>query len=68
MFAAGEHFRLAPEPQRSYADARKWYEMAANAGDRRSMDLLGWLYRTGHGVAQSDATARLWYARAYEEG
>ena len=68
MFAAGEHFRLAPEPLRSYTDARKWYEMAANAGDRRSMALLGWLYRTANGVEQNDAKARHWYARAYDEG
>ena len=47
-----------------YAEAAKWYRVAAERGDPASQDGLALLYRDGQGVAQDYAEALKWLRRA----
>lgn len=47
-----------------YAEAARWYRLAAEAGSRRAQVNLGHLYETGRGVAQDPQAALDWYRRA----
>ena len=51
-----------------YAQARQWYQKAAEAGDPLGMNNLGVLYEQGRGVARDYAQARQWYQKAAEAG
>jgi TPR repeat protein/energy-coupling factor transporter ATP-binding protein EcfA2 len=44
------------------------FKVGADHGDTTSMGGLGWIYRTGFGVAQDYAKAREWYERAANNG
>jgi len=68
LYAAGEHFRTAGGSPRAMEEARKWYEIAAAAGDPRAMAMLGWQHRTGNGAPQDLAAARYWYSHAVARG
>jgi hypothetical protein len=56
------------EAQQDYAEARRWYEKAAAAGETAAMTNLGLLYNAGHGVPQDYAAARSWYEKAAATG
>src|ERR1700728_3907230 len=43
------------EAQQDYAEARRWYEKAAAAGETQAMMQLGFLYGNGNGVPQDYA-------------
>jgi uncharacterized protein len=49
---------------RDYAEARRWYEKAANLGEDRAMNRLGLLYHYGRGVPRSYSEARYWYEKS----
>lgn len=51
-----------------YAEARKSYQKAADAGNLTAMANLAWLYANGLGVAQDYAEARKWYQEAADAG
>jgi TPR repeat protein len=51
-----------------YAQARKWYEKAADAGEPHGMLYLGVLYEKGQGVAADPVEARRWYEKALAAG
>jgi TPR repeat protein len=51
------------------AQAAKWYRKAAEAGNRRSMQILGTLYERGlGGLPKDDVQAVSWYRKAAEAG
>lgn len=52
----------------SYAEAAKWYELAAKQGDVKSQFALARLYYEGQGVPQDKAEAFRWYREAAEQG
>jgi TPR repeat protein len=56
------------EAQEDYAEARRWYEKAAAAGEAQGMINLGSLYEAGNGVPQDYAAARRWYEKAAATG
>jgi TPR repeat protein len=56
------------EAQQDYAEARRWYEKAAAAGNAAAMTNLGWLYDNGQGVPQDYVAARHWYEKAAAAG
>ncbi|MBV8549910.1 MAG: toll/interleukin-1 receptor domain-containing protein [Acidobacteriaceae bacterium] len=66
--ARGDLYRLGQDVPQDYAEARKWYESAAAAGNAQAMNNLGWLYQKGHGVKQDYAQARRWYEEAVAGG
>ena len=67
-------FRLASSyyfgkgvPQ-DYAEALRWYKMAADQGEPDAEDGLGYMYFAGRGSKQDYAEALRWYKRAAEHG
>ena len=53
---------------KDYAEARKWYEKAAAAGNAFAMNGLGLIYLNGYGVALDYVEARKWYEKAAATG
>lgn len=53
---------------RDFAEAAKWYMMAAERGDERAHFDLGALYDNGQGVPKSDELAAKWYLAGAERG
>ena len=53
---------------RDYAEAEKWFWLAAEQGDALAQFGLGQMYRKGAGVAQDHAEAANWYELAAEKG
>jgi uncharacterized protein len=59
---------LAAYTKADYVAALGVLRPAAEAGDPRAQNLVGFLYEQGRGVAQSSATAVSWYHRAADQG
>ncbi len=51
-----------------FAEALKWYRMAAHQGDMNAMHNLGVMYDWGQGVQQDWVEAEKWYRKAAELG
>jgi len=51
-----------------YAEAAKWFFMAAQQGLAQAQFNLGMMYATGQGVAQNDAESVQWYHAAAVQG
>ena len=55
----------------SYAEAMKWYRLAADQGNANAQHNIGLMYGNGYGVLQDNVRAHLWYniasANGYEE-
>jgi hypothetical protein len=62
MYAKGQGV-----PQ-DYAEAVKWYRLAANQGDAFAQFHLGLMYAKGQGVPQDYAEAVKWYRLAANQG
>ncbi len=54
--------------KKDIAEARRWTERAAQAGDRRAMHNLGLYYFEGAGGAKNSTTAAQWFRRAADLG
>lgn len=53
---------------KSYTEAAKWYQKAAEKGYADAQNNLGIYYAKGHGVQQSYTDAAKWYRQAAEQG
>ena len=51
-----------------YADAMKWYRLAADQGDEDAQNNLGVMYAKGQGVPQDYAEAYVWFSVAAAGG
>ena len=51
---------------RDYAEAVKWYRLAADQGHSLAQYNLGVAYNSGQGVPQDDAQALMWLNLAYQ--
>ncbi len=51
-----------------YAEAVKWFRLAAEQGNADGQYVLGSMYYKGHGVPQDYAEAVKWYRLAAEQG
>jgi TPR repeat protein len=51
-----------------YAEAAKWYRLAADAGNTAAQRSLGYLYGSGKGVPQDYAEAQKWFQKASSRG
>jgi TPR repeat protein len=51
-----------------YAEAKRWYEKAAAAGNSAAMNNIGYVYAQGKGVTQDHAKAKRWYEKAAAAG
>ncbi len=54
--------------QQNYAEAVKWYHMAAEQGYAIAQNNLGECYYIGRGVDEDDTEAVRWYRKAAEQG
>ena len=52
----------------NYAEAVKWYRLAADQGDASAQYNLGVMYANGQGVPQNHAEAVKWYRLAADQG
>jgi hypothetical protein len=59
---------LAAYERNDYAEAVKWYRLAADQGDAQAQSNLGFMYDNGRGVAQDFAEAVKWYWLAADQG
>jgi len=64
---ASAYYRGKGIPQ-DYAEALRWYKMAADQGEPDAEDGLGYMYVKGKGAPQDYAQALHWYKRAAEHG
>jgi TPR repeat protein len=64
----GNAYYYGKNHEKSYEEAAKWYEVAANAGDTDSMNKLASMYRTGRGVPIDYKKAAMWYRKAADAG
>jgi TPR repeat protein len=53
---------------RNYAEAAKWYGLAAKQGNAKAQNNLGEMYYQGEGVSKDDAEAVKWFRLAAEQG
>ena len=51
-----------------YAEAVKWYRLAAEQGDEKAQFNLGFQYANGQGVPQNHAEAYVWFNLAAASG
>ena len=68
MLALGERHFFGSGAKPDYAEARRWYELAAAEGNARAMARLGSIYEQGLGVPVDRSTARTWYLKAADLG
>jgi TPR repeat protein len=54
--------------QKNFAEALRWYRVAANQGDADAQLALGNLYAQGEGVQQDYGAALLWFRKAADQG
>jgi uncharacterized protein len=51
-----------------YAEAVKWYRLAAEQGDAQAQNNLGVTYESGQGVLQDNILSHMWYNIASANG
>ena len=51
-----------------YAEALKWYRLAADQGHASAQNNLGFIYGTGQGVPQDFVEAHMWYNLSASRG
>ncbi len=64
----GQFFLTGSTTPRNYAEAIKWYKLAAENGDRESQSELAFLYFTGKGGGRDLEKAFYWYERSAYQG
>ncbi len=64
----GELYDLGWGVPQDYAEAVKWYRLAANQGDAEAQANLGRMYEFGQGVPQNYAEAMKWVRLAVNQG
>ena len=54
--------------KQNYPMALKWLRKAADQGNPEAQDNVGWMYETGHGVAQDTDVGQHWFLRSANQG
>lgn len=65
-FQNGEKYENRQGVTHDYAEAVKWYRMAAEQNYAKAQFNLGWCYQDGRGVEKNDMEAIKWWRRAAE--
>ena len=68
QFSLGLMYELGQGVPQDYAEAVKWYRMAAEQGHAAAQFNLGLMYAEGQGVTQDHTEAVKWYRLAAEQG
>lgn len=68
MRRLGDTYRTGQDAKQNYAEAVKWYRLAAEKGDAEAQLRLGECYRDGLGMAQDTEWAKIWFKSAAQQG
>src|SRR6516165_514271 len=68
QFRLGEHYYSGKGVPQNYAEAIKWFRLAAEQGLDRAQFVLGKSYQDGRGVPQNYVEAEKWLRLAAERG
>lgn len=68
QFNLGLMYYIGHGVHQDFAEARHWYEKAANQGDAKAQYFLGLFYEDGMGGRHDYAQARHWYEKAASQG
>ena len=68
QFNLGVKYHAGEGVPQDYAEAVKWYRMAAVQGHAPSQSNLGLMYERGDGVPENDVEAVKWFRKAAEQG
>ena len=68
QFNLGRMYHNGEGVPQDYAEAVRWYRLAAAQCDAKAQTNLGVMYAKGEGVPQDDAEVVKWFQRAAEEG
>jgi len=64
----GFYYDVGVGVTKDYAEAFKWYRMAANQGNAGAEYILGTYYAKGFGVDKDEVEAAKWYRKSAEQG
>jgi len=67
-FHLGELYFAGWGVKKDYAEALKWWQLAAAEGSAGAQNGLGVMYEYGLGVSQNYAQAKDWYSKACDNG
>ena len=68
QYEVGECYYYGKGVSKDYAEAAKWWRLAAEQGDAKAQRSLGWCYDSGEGVSWDMTEAVRWYRKAAEQG
>ena len=61
QFELGNMYENGRGVLQDYAEAVRWYRLAADQGNAMAQSNLGYMYGLGYGVLQDNVMAHLWY-------
>jgi TPR repeat protein len=64
----GNLYGMALGVPQDYAEALRWYRLAAAQGNAEAEDQIGFFYLSGWGVPQDSAQALKWFRKAADQG
>jgi TPR repeat protein/serine/threonine protein kinase len=68
MLMLGQRYLDGRGLEKNTAEAKRWMELGAQAGNARCMGTLGYFHETGIGTAKNIEQARAWYKKAADAG
>ena len=68
QFNLGDMYKEPNGVPRDYAEAVKWFRLAAEQGNVGAQNSLGWMYKNGHGVQRNLIQAHVWWNIAAANG
>jgi TPR repeat protein len=68
LFDRGGMYYMGRGVAQDYAEAAKWFRLAADRGHVEAQGSLGWMYAKGQGVAQDIVEAAKWFRLAADQG
>ena len=68
QYNLGEMYAIGRVVPKNYAQAHKWFRLAADQGHAKAQTILGAMYEEGLGVPQDYAQAVKWYRLAADQG
>ena len=68
QYNLGEMYAIGRVVPKNYAQAHKWFRLAADQGNTDAQYILGLMYEEGLGVPQDYAQAVKWYRLAADQG
>ena len=68
QFNLGVMYTFGEGVRQNYAEAFKWYKLAAEQGNASAQFNLGLMYNEGEGVRQNYSEAKEWFGKSCDNG